>query len=771
MANWSGVYTNPNSTGTSTGMNGSNTLNDTTANFPVLNNQYVQITAGIGIGQERQIAGSLSTQITIFGSWDTIPDDTSEYKIILKLNNGDHIVGTMYFYPGMFSELEDNATIYIDGSYTININNAISVLWNKSKDTMVTFEANNRDIQGKYGFWVGIVFNNLATGDVKLSYLRIRDANIALQVEPSIALGDGSNVHHILVEECNSYPLMVYYSALLQDVTIRNILSFNNRGASYYNNFNTNYTLTFKDFWLDGYVMWQGSIAPRTQILKDSVLFGIVSQSSTINDVNKKIYIINNYLQTHVGDSYLIIPGAGKKGIIHSNCNISKLGYDYLNQSSEADLKMYSRHNDYLAYGKQIQEALKSWYVGSIFTSHSDFIAGRKNAIPSNIDLTELTDSNHNPPMYLGLSSVRTNAKATPNKLLELDNIRESDLTENSIKIKFDCKNSNTGALVDQDSASGQKILYVTDTSELDEEETIEIGFGTARQEEGIIDSIDVGVSITLKENLTYTHTLTQADTVTKRLRNIGLGFIRYGLTADNLNMASHLPDKSSWGFLYCGFKPDIEEDDGYEWKYIDLEVNLTGLKRGTKYYYQIFAYTPLGDLMEGVAGDFTTDSSVDYTDPLEENVRESTTYKFAGDDKTGTLDLPEIADVRDGTKFDNDTKEGISDQALESDVRKDVKYDNETKTGTLEVSGLTAEQIYNYFTDGSRAEAFKSTGKNIRLFNPIYDTNHKLLSGTFKIYLTKTDCESDTNSIDSYSVAAEYNANGELTNFREVID
>ena len=101
--------------------------------------------------------------------------------------------------------------------------------------------------------------------------------------------------------------------------------------------------------------------------------------------------------------------------------------------------------------------------------------------------------------------------------------------------------------------------------------------------------------------------------------------------------MSSHIPNKSSWGFLYCGFKPDIEEDDGYEWKYTDLEVNLVGLKQGTKYYYQVFAYTPLGDLMEGSTGDFTT--SVGYTDPLEENVREATVYKFDGVDKTGTLE------------------------------------------------------------------------------------------------------------------------------------
>ena len=781
MSNWSGVYTNPNSIGISTGSNGSNTLNDTTANFPALNNQYVLITAGTGIGQEKQIAGTLATQITIFGSWDTIPDATSEYKIVLRLEDGDHIVGTIYLYPGLYSELEDNATIYIDGNYLIHIGNATEVLWNKSKDTVVTFEANNRDTQGVYGFWNHILFDNLATGIVKLSYLRIRDAKQGLLTEPSIALGDGLDVHHIISEECSSYPFGFYGNALLQDIEIKNFLAINCKLDAYYNNIENPYSITFEHFWLDGGINWYGSVSARTQILKDSVMIGMTSQSSTINNVDKKIYAIDNYLKGYVKDIFIIYPGAGEKGSIYSCRNVSKLGRDLLNASLEADLKMYSRYNDYVANGTQTYYAIENFATGAeTIISHNDFIVGRKLGIDSNIDLTELTTSNHTPPMYKGLSSARTNAKATPNKLLELDNILESDLTSNSIKIKFDCKNSNTGTTVDQDSASGQKVLYVADTSEFEERETVEIGFGTARQETGIIDTIQAGVSITLKENLTYTHTLAQADTVTKRLRNIGLGFIRYGLSADNLDMATHIPDKSSWGFLYCGFKPDIEEDDGYEWKYTDLEVNLVGLKDGTQYYYQVCAYTPLGDFMEGVVDNFTTTPlSVNYTDPLEANVRDTITYKFDGVDKTGILDIPAEADVRDGTKYDNDTKEGVSDQALESDVRKDTIYDNGTKTGELEVSGVTEESIYNYFTDGSREDVFKAdltgletlikrilglTQENFRIFNPTYDGNDNLLSATIKIYLTKADCDADTNAIATYSQIATYSGNNMST-------
>ena len=693
MSNWSGVYTNPNSIGISTGMNGSNTLNDIIANFPALNNQYVQITAGTGIGQEKKIAGSLPTQITIFGSWDVIPDETSQYKIVLRLENGDHIVGTIYLYPGLYSELEDNATIYIDGNYTINISDATEVLWDKSKDTVVTFESNNRDVQGIYGFWNNILFTNLATGIVKLSYLRIRDAKQGLLIQPSIALGDGSDIHHIISEECSSYPFGFYGKPLIRDIEYKNFLSINSFDMTPLSNVESLYAITCSNFWLVGGVNWYGSVAPRTQIFKNSVAIGMYNQSSTINNVDKKIYAIDNYLTSYTKDTYMIYPEAGEKGIIISNRNVSKMGRGLINGSLEADLKIYSRHNDYLTNGKQTYYAIQDLVSGlETIISHSDFITGRKLSIKNNIDLTELTTSNNTPPMYKGLSLPRTNAKSTPNKLLECDNIRESDLTDNSIKIKFDCKNSDAGTTINQDSASGQKVLYVVLTSEFDEEETIEIAFGTERQETGIIDSIQDGVSITLKENLTYSHTSIQADIVKKRLRNIGLGFIRYGLTTDNLDMATHLPDKSSWGFLYCGFKPDIEEDDGYEWKYTDLEVNLIGLKEDTKYYYQVFAYTPLGDLVIGSMSDFTTSISTDYTDPLEANVRESINYKFAGIEKSGILDLPIIANVRDGIKFDAETKEGISDQALEIDVKKDVKYDNETKIGTLVSSGVIEE-------------------------------------------------------------------------------
>ncbi len=674
MSNWSGVYTNSNSTGTSTGINGSNTLNDTTANWSMnLGNQYIKITAGLGIGQERRIAGNFPTQITIIPTWDIIPDNTSEYEICLRLENNDHIVGLIYFMDGMIVEIEDNATIFVDGNYKIDIRNATEIRWNKSKDTLVTFEPNNKEIQGIFGFWGGILLDDTATGDVKISYLRIRNAVTGFQIEPCVAFGDGSEIHHIIIEECKDYSFGVWGAGLLQDTEIENILGLNCvSGTIVFSSANESpYKMTYDKMWIEdswGNIYWGASgVSNKIEIFKNSVFKnGFLLPTTTvtrINNADKKFYLIDNYLETHARGVYCGYTTGTDKGKIFHCRNVLKLGYEIVNGSSEAELEIRSRHNDLLGI-YSTQRGLYDAGTGSeIFTSHNDFIAGRRLGAIDNIDISELVTSNNSPIMYEGLSSARTNAKSTPNKLLELDNIRESNLTTNSIKIKFDCKNSDVGTTIDQDSASGQKVLYVANTSEFDTEETVEIAFETARQETGIIDSIQDGISITLKENLAYTHTSVQADIVKKRLRNIGLGFIRYGLSADNLDMASHIPDKSSWGFLYCGFKPDIEKDNGYEWKYTDLEINIIGLKAGIKYYYQICAYTPLGDLMEGTMGDFTTVSLADnYTDPLEANVREAITYKFDAIDKTGILDLPAEVDVKDGVKYDNDTKEGTLD-------------------------------------------------------------------------------------------------------------
>ena len=69
---------------------------------------------------------------------------------------------------------------------------------------------------------------------------------------------------------------------------------------------------------------------------------------------------------------------------------------------------------------------------------------------------------------------------------------------------------------VDQDSGSGQLILYVADTAGFSPADKIIIDRGGAREEERIIDTVQAGISLTVTVNLTYTHTAVQEDDVEK---------------------------------------------------------------------------------------------------------------------------------------------------------------------------------------------------------------------------------------------------------------
>ncbi len=72
--------------GTSTGDNTATTLNDTTKLwFPGRHADgwiVARITAGTGAGQESLVVDNTATSVTIEGTWDPIPDDTSEYQLV-----------------------------------------------------------------------------------------------------------------------------------------------------------------------------------------------------------------------------------------------------------------------------------------------------------------------------------------------------------------------------------------------------------------------------------------------------------------------------------------------------------------------------------------------------------------------------------------------------------------------------------------------------------------------------------------------------------------
>jgi len=67
---------------------------------------------------------------------------------------------------------------------------------------------------------------------------------------------------------------------------------------------------------------------------------------------------------------------------------------------------------------------------------------------------------------------------------------------------------------VNGDSNSGQKVLQVTATTNFESGQNVVIGEGTARDENKTIDTVQAGTSLTMTENLDYTHTAAQADEV-----------------------------------------------------------------------------------------------------------------------------------------------------------------------------------------------------------------------------------------------------------------
>lgn len=103
-----GTSFNPFATGTSTGTNTVNTLNNTGKAWTVnqWSNMQIRITGGTGAGQIRTIASNTATAITTSTNWTTTPDATSTYAIE---GNDDHI-----YYIGSAS-----ASMY---RYTISTN-------------------------------------------------------------------------------------------------------------------------------------------------------------------------------------------------------------------------------------------------------------------------------------------------------------------------------------------------------------------------------------------------------------------------------------------------------------------------------------------------------------------------------------------------------------------------------------------------------------------------------------------------------------------------
>jgi hypothetical protein len=76
---------------------------------------------------------------------------------------------------------------------------------------------------------------------------------------------------------------------------------------------------------------------------------------------------------------------------------------------------------------------------------------------------------------------------------------------------------------VDQDSVSGQKVLYILDTINFEIGDEVVAGRGTIRNETKVIDTIQNGISLTMTENLVYTHLEINADTIETSIQDAAM--------------------------------------------------------------------------------------------------------------------------------------------------------------------------------------------------------------------------------------------------------
>jgi hypothetical protein len=114
-----GVAGYANGTGTSTGSNSANTLNDTGKNWSTntLTNFSIYITSGLGSGQTRTISSNTSTQVTVSTNWSVNPDNTSHYRIVPSSVAGQF--GNAFSLPGVIDGSGDIANIDVATSTSL----------------------------------------------------------------------------------------------------------------------------------------------------------------------------------------------------------------------------------------------------------------------------------------------------------------------------------------------------------------------------------------------------------------------------------------------------------------------------------------------------------------------------------------------------------------------------------------------------------------------------------------------------------------------------
>jgi hypothetical protein len=621
MSNWSGTYTiAAGATGTLTAAT-STTATNSGANWPIgaqgLTNFYIRLLTGPGSGVTVPITANTATQVTV-ASWPNgTPTSSTTYEIILILNDQDHITGAFAISTNVITEIQDSATILVDGLYIVNLSSSSVVRWNKSESTLATFAANNRTVQGKNGFWNYVTIDSTKISPTpNLSYLRFMDAGYLPLIVPTTAVGNASTLHHWWGEDL-AQGLYATSISLVTNMTVANMLMRSsavgniNPVATY-----SNFSQTFDYIWTErcqgGGLSWSGVNAPTLLWIRNSVFKNASIGHNVDNGAGKEFRVSKTYLTNGTGSSSIMLgsgsaSAAGLYTFFHNVTHAGRAVYG-VNATSTATLK--SDSNDVAADNASINLAfeINSPTAYTSATSNFDYLAGNNGAAIENVDMSTTATSTANPQQYKNLTA-RTNPQSVVNFPYTINNVQIGTPTYNSVVVTFDCANgaqSGQSTSVNIDSTSGQATLSTASTPFL-VGMLVEIGYGTARSEIGRIASINPGVSITLENNLSFTHTAAQADAVQPQLRHIALPFIDWGMTSNNYNMSTSRPSIDDWGLFYTGIKT-LYNGQTYTWKRTGHSVTLSNLQPNTTYYFRPYGYTPLGNIVDNSAEfSFTT--------------------------------------------------------------------------------------------------------------------------------------------------------------------
>jgi hypothetical protein len=614
VANWTGTVAISDSTGTLTSADASTATNSAAA-WPTggtgLANFYIRILTGTGASTTPVlITSNTSTAITITGAWpDGTPDDTSTYEIVCILKNNDHITGNLLFSTGSITELEDSATIYVDGNYYIKFTSATCVIrWAKTESTLATFCKNARATSGTIGSWSYIWPAADFTTPAQIQFIKIQDTIYGLPLTAQ----DTTGIHHIWIDGLTA-DSGFNDGAMSASMRLRN---FYISGSPVNMTFSCtgNYELCYDTCCFNGIAACTWIVTgSQTQTIENCVFYhsGFVGYIDNVAGQTYRIY--DSYFESVMNSQRLIgnasVDADGAYVLRRNTIRNTRSIYN----NAACDATCASSFNDLTPTVVRASSYAYTDVAATNFsslTSNSDYITGQLGALPVNIDTSESTTSTATPKQYKNLTATRTNARSTRNKPLVVDNIAITNITAVSCTVTFDCANGAAAGqgstTVDADSASGTAELFVASTAGFEVREKVEVGYGTARYELLEILSIDAGNSITFTDNMAYTHEAADADTVKKNLRHSALPYIEIGIETGVYQKGTAIPPQDDFPLFYTGLKSTYD-GMSFEFKKVGHTVNLICPLSNTTYYIKCYAYNILNEALLSAETSFTT--------------------------------------------------------------------------------------------------------------------------------------------------------------------